>query len=66
VAVCVEKSGKISKVDVLRSSGDPKLDEFTTKELPKQRISPFKDGDGKPIKVCNHHMDIEWPKPPPH
>jgi TonB family protein len=61
VAVCIETSGKISSVELLKSSGDPKLDDMTRKTLKKQTMTPMKDEDGKPKRVCGHHVDIEWP-----
>jgi protein TonB len=60
VSVCVGLDGKISNVKILRASGFERLDAATLKELPRQRMTPAKGSDGKPIQVCDHIMDIEW------
>jgi len=60
VSVCVDLAGKISNVKILKGSGFDRLDAATTKELPRQRMTPAKGTDGKPIAVCDHIMDIEW------
>jgi periplasmic protein TonB len=60
VSVCVDLGGKISNVKILRGSGFERLDAATLKELPRQRMTPAKGTDGKPIQVCDHIMDIEW------
>jgi TonB family protein len=64
VSICIEKNGKISSVDLLRSSGDTKLDKTTIEELKKQRMNPPKDANGKATRVCGRVMDINWAAPP--
>jgi protein TonB len=60
VSVCVDIGGKISNVKVIKGSGFDRLDAATLKELPRQRMTPAKGSDGKPIAVCDHIMEIVW------
>jgi periplasmic protein TonB len=60
VSICVGTDGKISNVQVIKGSGFDRLDQATLKELPRQRMTPAKGTDGKPMQVCGHIMDIEW------
>jgi periplasmic protein TonB len=53
VSVCVDEQGRMTNVQLLKSSGFPRLDEATLKSLPKTRLDPAKGSDGKPIAMCN-------------
>lgn len=62
VSVCVDATGKMTDVQLVKSSGFPRLDDATVKGLPKTRLEPAIGTDGKPMAVCNppHRMTIVW------
>jgi periplasmic protein TonB len=63
VTMCVDVSGKISDVKVVKSSGFSRLDEATVKGLSRMRMSqPAKNGEGKPVPWCAppYPLDVQW------
>ncbi|MDP3740218.1 MAG: energy transducer TonB [Hyphomonadaceae bacterium] len=62
VSVCVDEQGRMSNVQVVKSSGFPRLDEATVKGLPKTRLDPAKGSDGKPMAMCSppHTFTLVW------
>jgi protein TonB len=63
VSMCVDASGRISDVKLLKSSGFPRLDDATVKGLPRTRMDPAKGTDNKPMSVCGHELDLVWELP---
>ena len=53
VSVCVDTEGRMTNVQLVKSSGFPRLDDATVKSLPRTRLDPAKGSDGKPIAMCN-------------
>lgn len=53
VSVCVDESGRMSNVKVVKSSGFPRLDEAAVKGLARTRLEPAKNSDGKATAFCN-------------
>lgn len=62
VSVCVDEQGRMSNVQVVKSSGFPRLDEATVKGLPRTRLDPAKGSDGKPMAMCSppHTFTLVW------
>jgi periplasmic protein TonB len=62
VSVCVDEQGRMSNVQVIKSSGFPRLDDATVKGLPKTRLDPAKGSDGKAMAMCNppHQFTLVW------
>jgi protein TonB len=53
VSACVAVDGRMSNIQLVKSSGFPRLDEATLKGLPRTRLDPAVGTDGKPIAMCN-------------
>lgn len=62
VSVCVDGTGRMTNVQLLKSSGFPRLDEATVKGLPRTRLDPAKDSTGKSVAFCDppHQLTIVW------
>ena len=62
VSVCVDEQGRMSNVQVVKSSGFQRLDDATVKGLPRTRLDPAKGSDGKPMAMCNppHTFTLVW------
>ena len=62
VSVCVDASGRMTDVKLVKSSGFPRLDEATVKGMTKTRVEPAIGTDGKPMVYCNppHTITIVW------
>jgi TonB family protein len=53
VSVCVDAQGRMSDAKLIESSGFPRLDEATLKSLPRTRLEPAKDADGRAVAMCS-------------
>jgi protein TonB len=62
VSVCVAADGRMSNIQLVKSSGFPRLDEATLKGLPRTRLDPAVGTDGKPMEMCNppYVMTLVW------
>lgn len=62
VSACVSESGQMSNVQLVKSSGFPRLDDATVKGLPRTRLDPAKNSDGKNTAYCNppYTFTIVW------
>ena len=60
VSVCVDVEGRMSNVQIVKSSGFPRLDEATVTGLSKTRLDPAIGTDGKPIAMCNPPYTFTW------
>jgi protein TonB len=62
VSVCVDAQGRMSNIQLVKSSGFPRLDDATVKGLPKTRLEPAKNSEGKAVEFCNppHQLTIVW------
>jgi len=65
VDMCVSIDGRISDVRLVRTSGFPRLDESTVKNLSKMRLKPAKDSAGKNVAWCNPRfpLALTWQLP---
>lgn len=53
VSVCVDETGKMSNVQLVKSSGFPRLDDAAVKGLARTRLDPAKNSEGKAVAFCN-------------
>ena len=53
VSVCVDERGRMSNVQIVKSSGFERLDQATVAGLPRTRMDPARGTDGKPMAYCN-------------
>jgi TonB family protein len=53
VSVCVDAQGRMSDAKLVKSSGFPRLDEATLKSLPRTRLEPAQDADGRAVAMCS-------------
>jgi TonB family protein len=60
LSMCVETDGRITNVKVVKSSGHARLDRQSVESIKRQRMTPAKDAQGKPVRVCDHKMTLEW------
>ena len=60
MSVCVDVEGRMSNVQIVKSSGFPRLDEATVTGLSKTRLDPAIGTDGKPIAMCNPPYTFTW------
>jgi protein TonB len=62
VSACVDIEGKMTNVQLVRSSGSTRLDEAALKALNNNRLEPAIGSDGKPIAMCNppYVFSYEW------
>jgi periplasmic protein TonB len=62
VSVCVDASGRMSDVKLVKSSGSTRLDDATVRGMSKTRLDPAIGTDGKPMAYCNppHLLTIVW------
>lgn len=65
VSMCVDVRGSPSDVKLVKSSGEPALDEATVKGVARLRFTPAKGTDGKPTAWCDppHLLEIQWRLP---
>lgn len=66
VSFCISKTGGVSEVRLLTSSGNPRLDEMVVKNMHIVRFSPARNSDGKPVEICNppFPLTVVWRAPP--
>jgi periplasmic protein TonB len=53
VSACVDTAGKMTNIQLVKSSGFERLDNAVLKGLPRTRVDPAKGTDGKPIAFCS-------------
>ena len=63
LSLCVEKDGSVSKAELAKNSGNPRLDQAALNGIKKLKFTPAKNKDGKPIRMCNYRLVIEWRLP---
>jgi TonB family protein len=59
VTVCTDSAGKVSNVQLVKSSGFERLDAATLKFLPRSRFTPARL-DGIAIGVCGYQLELAW------
>ncbi len=60
LTMCVETDGRPSEVKVARSSGQPKVDAAAREMMGRTRMNPPIDAKGRPRRVCNYRLDVDW------
>lgn len=62
VSACVDEQGRMTNVQLVKSSGFPRLDDATLKGLPKTRLDPAKNSEGKAVPFCNppYQFTLVW------
>lgn len=62
VSACVSENGSMTDVKLVKSSGFPRLDDATLKGLPRTRLDPAKNSEGKNVAFCNppYQFTIVW------
>lgn len=58
-SACVDASGRVTKVDVAKSSGSKQLDDAGLVWLRSARLQPAQAA-GKPVAVCGWILEYEW------
>jgi TonB family protein len=59
VELCVDSSGVISEVKLVKSSGSQRLDDATISGLTGNRLQPATK-DGQPVAVCGYKLTYVW------
>jgi TonB family protein len=60
LSMCVETDGRPTSIKVEKSSGFKRLDQKSVASMKRQRLTPARDADGKPVRVCDHKITLEW------
>jgi len=57
--LCVDTSGRITKAELVKSSGFPRLDEATLDWVKRERLNPAMQGK-KAVAICDYPLDYQW------
>jgi protein TonB len=59
LTLCVDTSGRITKAELRKSSGFPRLDEATLDWIKRERLNPAMQGK-TPVAICDYPLDYQW------
>ncbi|MDP3494035.1 MAG: TonB family protein [Hyphomonadaceae bacterium] len=59
VELCVSASGAVADAKVAQSSGHPKLDQATLRQMRGARFEPA-TRNGRPVEICGYNMTVGW------
>jgi periplasmic protein TonB len=59
LTLCVDASGKITKAELRKTSGFPRLDQATLDWIQRERLNPAMQGK-TPISICDYPLDYQW------
>jgi protein TonB len=59
LTLCVDASGKVSKSELRKSSGFPRLDEAALDWVKNQRLNPAMQGK-TPVAICDYPLDYQF------
>jgi len=65
LSMCINAKGEVSNVKVTKSSGFPRLDEASLKQVARLQFLPALDACGKPVAWCDppYTMTMNWRLP---